>query len=128
MKKVLLIEPDRLLASIYAGALKEAGYKVSYATSAQSAIQVADKVKPDLIILEIQLIEHSGIEFMYELRSYVDWQDIPIIINSIVPPAEFNGNHDLLTGELGVVGYLYKPQSSLKQLLAMADETNLVTP
>lgn len=125
MNKLLLVEPDRLLASIYFDALTEAGYEVIYAPSAQTAVLVADQVRPDSIVLEIQLIEHSGIEFLYELRSYADWQNIPVIINSVVPPSEFNNSYELLKNELGVVDYLYKPNSSLKELLNSVSKFNL---
>ena len=126
MNKVLLVEPDRVLAGVYLDALEGAGYDIMYAPNAQAAVLVADSAKPDLIILEIQLVEHSGIEFLYELRSYSDWQTIPVIVNSIVPPAEFNGSHELLKSELGVAAYLYKPESSLKELLSLTKELNLI--
>lgn len=125
MKTILLVEPDKFLQGLYKTSLEQEGYKVKSATNAQKAIELADKSKPDLIILEIQLVEHSGIEFLYELRSYVDWQDIPVIINTIVPPVEFKNNHVLLVQELGVKGYLYKPQSSLKNLAASVKEISL---
>jgi DNA-binding response OmpR family regulator len=123
--KVLLVEPDRMLADIYLEALADSGFDVMYAPNAQGGIIVADAVKPDLIILELQLVEHSGIEFLYELRSYGDWQHIPVIINSIVPPAEFNGSHNLLKKELGVTNYLYKPDSSLKELVSLVKQVDL---
>jgi DNA-binding response OmpR family regulator len=82
----------------------------------------ADVIQPDLVILELQLVEHSGIEFLYEFRSYTDWQQVPVIIQSQVPPAEFADSWQLLHDELGVRGYLYKPRTSLTQLLASINE------
>ncbi len=125
MTKLLLIEPDRMLASIYFDALSAAGCEVIYAAGAQLAILVADQIQPDLIVLELQLIEHSGIEFLYELRSYADWQKVPVIINSVVPPREFNNSYKLLKKELGVVDYLYKPSSTLKTLVAAVNKVSL---
>ncbi len=119
---VLLIEPDYLLAETYFQALTDAGHTVVAAAGAQTAIVVADQVKPEFVILELQLIEHSGIEFLYEFRSYLDWQAIPVLIHTQVPPAEFSGNAELLRSELGVARYLYKPHTTLRQLLASVDE------
>jgi len=116
MSKVLLIEPDRVLQHLYADYLEQTGHQVISVYSAQDALIVADRETPDAIILELQLIEHSGIEFLYEFRSYVDWQSIPVIINTIVPPTEFRDSYKLLMNELGVKTYLYKPHSNLKQL------------
>lgn len=117
MAQILLIEPDHVLAETYQLALEAAGHTVSVCATAQTAVQSADQVKPDLVILEIQLVEHSGIEFLYEFRSYPDWQNIPVLIQSQVPPSEFSDNLELLKNELYVVNYLYKPQTNLKKLL-----------
>lgn len=118
MTQILLVEPDRVLAKTYAETLIAAGYHVVAAATAQSAIQAADALQPDLVILELQLVEHSGIEFLYEFRSYVDWQKVPVLINSHVPPAEFNDAAEQMRTELGVSDYLYKPHTNLRQLLA----------
>lgn len=115
--QILFIEPDRVLAETYFQALTSAGHDVIVTPSAQTAIMVTDQINPDLIILEIQLIEHSGIEFLYELRSYLDWQNIPVIIQTIVPPGEFTGNWQVMKQHLGISEYLYKPNTSLSRLI-----------
>lgn len=122
MAEIILIEPDRLLAESYVQALQAAGHEVSAAPGAQAAIMAADAIKPDLVILELQLVEHSGIEFLYEFRSYPEWQGVPVLIHTHVPPAEFNDSRELLRGELGVRDYLYKPHTSLKRLTASVAE------
>ena len=118
MANILLIEPDRLLADTYAQALTNAGHHVVAASTAQAGIQAADALEPALVILELQLVEHSGIEFLYEFRSYQDWQSVPVLVHTGVPPAEFNHNLALLKEELGVHTYLYKLHTSLRELLA----------
>jgi DNA-binding response OmpR family regulator len=122
MSQILLIEPDRVLAETYRQALLGAGHTVVCCASAQAGIISADQHQPDLIILELQLIEHSGIEFLYELRSYPDWQGIPLLVHTHVPPAEFNANHHVMHEQLGMVAYLYKPQTSLRELLAVVHQ------
>jgi DNA-binding response OmpR family regulator len=117
MAKVLILEPDRKLARIYAGVLRSRQHRVALAHTAQDAILEADADKPDLVLLELQLTAHSGIEFLYEFRSYTDWANVPVIILSNVPPAEFSGSYKLLQGRLGVVAYHYKPQASLQTIL-----------
>ena len=120
--KILLIEPDYILGGIYERALEEAGNSVSLVRGAQAAITAADHTRPDLVLLELQLVEHSGIEFLYEFRSYPEWQDVPVIIQTQVPPSEFVGSWSLLKDELGVEAYLYKPQTKLKSLVKYVKE------
>ena len=119
---ILLIEPDRILAKTYQKALQQAGHIVHLSTTAQSAIYNADKHAPDLIVLELQLVSHSGVEFLYEFRSYPEWQSTPVIVVSNVPPGEFSDSWDVLKDQLGVVAYRYKPRTSLKTLIRVVDE------
>lgn len=122
MPHILLIEPDKLLSGTYTRALEFAGHSVQSCALAQSAISLADGQCPDAVILEMQLVGHSGAEFLYEFRSYADWQNIPLILLTQVPPTEFAGSRQLLYGELGVSTYLYKPQTSLQTLLRTVQE------
>ncbi len=117
MANILLIEPDRQLASTYAHALTQAAHTVQVSATAQDAIQSADETQPDLVLLELQLVAHGGVEFLYEFRSYADWQNIPVVILSYVPPGEFHKSASTLTKQLGVSAYCYKPRTSLKKLL-----------
>jgi len=121
MARILLIEPDQVLAEAYRQALRRAGHRVILCASAQAAIQMADEHCPDLIIVELQLVEHSGIEFLYEFRSYPDWQSITIIVHSQVPPSEFAANWPLIKTEFNIASYLYKPLTSLKELTEQVD-------
>lgn len=126
MSQILLIEPDRVLAETYKKGFESDGHAVEIAHSAQSAITLADKIKPDVVILELQLINHSGVEFLYEFRSYDDWRKVPVVILSNIPLAEFDGSHDLLVKELGVDTYFYKPTTSIKRLLSAIDQLNVL--
>ncbi len=127
MSQILLLEPDRLLAKTFFGALTGAGHRVDICASAQSGIFCADERCPDVAIIELQLVGHSGIEFLYEFRSYPDWQDVPVIIHTNVPAAEFSCSWQLLQKELGVRNYLYKPVTSLKQLLGAVQDVVTVS-
>jgi DNA-binding response OmpR family regulator len=119
---ILIIEPDKVLSNIYINAFKNLGLDIYIAKSAQAALTLADGYPPSLVILEIQLVEHSGIEFLYEFRSYSEWKEIPIIIYSCIPVQEFNNNWQILKQEIGIEDYLYKPKTNLKQLIKLIKE------
>jgi DNA-binding response OmpR family regulator len=120
MSRLLLIEPDRLLAKHYAGVLRAAGHEVICCLTGQSAIQAADEHTPDVVILELQLKGHNGVEFLYEFRSYPEWQSIPVIVQTLVPPQVLE--NIAAVPLLGIAAYLYKPTSNLEKLTdAVAD-------
>ena len=114
---VLLIEPDRLQARTLRRALERDGHAVAHAVSAQSAVHCADERTPDVVVLELQLPQHNGVEFLYEFRTYPEWLHIPVILHTFVPARELMHAATLQT-ELGVVRTLYKPTTSLAQLCA----------
>jgi DNA-binding response OmpR family regulator len=117
MARILLVEPDAVLADTYAQAFEHVGHEIRLATTAQAAIDKADDACPDIVVLELQLVTHSGIEFLYEFRSYPEWQNVPVIILSHVPPAEFAASYNMLRHQLGVEVYHYKPHTNLRKLL-----------
>ena len=119
MSNILLIEPNTLLAKTYAQALRQAGHQVAHSTGAQAAIVAADKQTPDVVILELQLPVHNGIEFLQEFRSYSEWQGIPVIVNTVIPPTRLDSGRTALRQDLGVDTVVYKPRTSLSDLLGL---------
>lgn len=122
MANILMLEPDAILAGTFRQAFEHAGHTVRRSVSAQDAVFLVDEQLPDVILVEIQLTAHSGIEFLYELRSYAEWQHIPVLIHSCIPPSEFQDSMELLRGRLKVREYLYKPHTTLQSLLRSVRE------
>lgn len=123
--RVLLVEPDVILARQYQKAFAGSGIDVALCSNAQSAIVSIDEKTPDVIVLELQLAGHSGIEFLHEFRSYEDWSNIPVIMHSSVPEYAV-GADSKIWKQLGVERYFYKPKTTIKQLVgavkSLADE------
>ena len=121
MKRLLLIEPDKTLSKATTEYLGAKGMDVMVAESAQEAVNLCDQNEPDLVILELQLKNHNGIDFIHEFRSYPEWHKIPIVIYSMIPKKEFPFD-DRLWMELGVVKYLYKPKIKMSELFNELNE------
>ncbi len=121
-KNILIIEPDKILADTYKKVLDNSYFNIQVVATAQEGILAADAHCPDLVICELQLVNHGGIEFIYEFRSYKDWQSIPLIIFSSVPPTEFADSQNLMIDQLAVSRYLYKPNTTNLQLIKTVDE------
>lgn len=104
-----------MLAKSYTTALKDAGFSVAHSVSAQGAITACDKQQPDVVVVELQIPRHSGLEFLYELKSYPDWQNIPVVVLSGIARAEIGNDHALK--HLNVCNFLYKPKAKLSQIV-----------
>lgn len=112
---ILLVEPDNILATTYKQYLEDLGYRLRCVASAVKALEAVDETKPDVILLEIQLARHNGIEFLYEIRSYSDLRSIPIIVVSQVHPSRITDNFKQIE-LLGIKHYLYKPTARLTDI------------
>jgi CheY-like chemotaxis protein len=116
MASVLLIETDRLLAKNLSHFLDGLGHQIAWYVDPQEAIEQADQTAPDVIVLDIILTnQRSGIEFLYELRSYPDWRDLPVVIFSCVAAEQLKGCLESMQ-QLNISAYHYKPTTTLQKL------------
>ncbi len=65
--KILFIDDDLLLGQIIATALAEEGYEVCYQNSLTAMVAVAEEVKPDVVVLDVEIGEADGIEAIPDL-------------------------------------------------------------
>ena len=114
--KILLLEPDEILGQTAKASLLAAGHAVTVRRSAQTALDALDADLPDIIILELQLGIHNGVEFLYELRSYPEWQHIPVIVHTLNARI-LDERFVVALKQLGVTALLYKPRTSSKSLV-----------
>jgi DNA-binding response OmpR family regulator len=127
MAQILLLEADRLLADNVKQFLIKAGHKVQWCAEPQAAVHVADTQTPDLVILDLLLASRSGAEFLYEFRSYPDWQSTPVIIFSSLSSEEIQEATPALA-QLNITAYYHKPHTSLVELAqAVGDALQPVT-
>lgn len=80
MTKVVLVEDDAWLAALEVEVLTRAGYEVSYAPHAYSAIELIDEHVPDVLIIDMLLAGTTGLALLHELQSYADTKAIPVIL------------------------------------------------
>ncbi len=120
MPQILLLETDQILAKNLIKYLKKLGYEVSWHVDAQSAMDSADQKCPDAIILDFMLASRSGIEFLYEFRSYPEWQNLPVIIFSNIAAEEVTECLEAFE-QLNVTAFRYKMNTSLAELAHSLD-------
>jgi len=68
-EKILLVDDEPDIIEFLGYNLTKEGYDVTTTTSGKEAIEIANKVKPDLIILDVMMPEMDGIETCHEIRN-----------------------------------------------------------
>lgn len=80
MKKVLVIDDEENIRLLYKEELKDMGYQVTVAATAEEAMEKIERDKPDIITLDIKMPGMDGIEFMRKLKE--EKNEIPVILCS----------------------------------------------
>ncbi len=112
--RILVIEDDASIRLGLEDTLKAKGYEVAVATRGQAGLELAERSKPDLIILDIMLPDLDGFEVCRRLKNpRGGMPEVPIIMLS-ARGAELDRVRGL---ELGADDYVTKP-FSLMELLA----------
>jgi DNA-binding response OmpR family regulator len=108
MSKVLIVEDDPAILQILADNLKFERYEVLTATDGETAYQIQQSQRPDLLILDLMLPRMSGLELCRKLRS----QGVQVPILMLTARSE---ESDRVIGlDLGADDYVTKPFSVLE--------------
>lgn len=111
--KILIVEDDRDIVEMVEYNLKQEGYETSHAYDGEKGIKLADKEKPDLIILDLMLPAIDGFEVCKALKRQQSTASVPIIILS----AKSRETDKVVGLELGADDYVTKPFSP-RELIA----------
>ncbi len=78
-KKILIVEDNELNMKLFSDLLDAHGYEIQQAREGLKAIGMAKSFRPDLILMDIQLPEVSGLEVTKWIKDDEELADIPII-------------------------------------------------
>jgi len=79
-KKILLVEDDAGLASIYQARLEAEGFQVVHCENGEAALSEAIKHNPDLILLDVMMPKISGFDVLDILHNTPETQHIKVIM------------------------------------------------
>jgi DNA-binding response OmpR family regulator len=110
---VLVVDDERKIRDLVRSYLEHDGYSVLVADSGERALEVADRTRPDLIVLDLMLPDLAGEEVARTLRTR---SDVPIIMLTakVAEEERINGLR------VGADDYLIKPFSP-RELVARVE-------
>jgi CheY-like chemotaxis protein len=82
MKKILIIEDELVVRSIYRRKFELSGYQVETAEEGSAALNILPTFKPDAIQVDIMLPGVDGVEVIRQIRSWPDFKSVPILVIS----------------------------------------------
>jgi adenylate cyclase len=110
--RILVVDDTSANIQAVTAILREHGYQISVATNGRQALSVLERVRPDLILLDVLMPEMDGFEACRRIKHNPAYQDIPIIFLTSKTDAT-----DIVRGfELGAVDYVPKPFNAYELL------------
>jgi len=104
-QKILIIEDNEQNLYLLTFIVEKHGYDVSAARDGKEGIEIAQRIKPDMILLDIQLPVMDGYAVARELRKNQDPANTPIV--AVTSFAMIGDREKAL--EAGCTGYIEKP-------------------
>lgn len=111
-KTVLIVEDNELNMKLFRDLLEAHGYQTSGTSSGVEALDIVRRTRPDLILMDIQLPQVSGLEVTRWIKDDPDLRAIPVVA---VTAFAMKGDEERIR-EGGCEAYLSKPISVAKFL------------
>lgn len=108
-KSILIVDPDSETSSMLSSVLSLEGYHVISASSSQEALTHLQHF-PDLIILNPQLPDMNGLDFLRTIKQKPELTDVPVFILS-TKETEID---EIISLEVGADDYITKPVQTLR--------------
>ena len=82
MKKIVVVDDQPVLTSIYRAKFSAEGFHVDVAADGEQALEVIKRTRPDLVLLDLMLPKISGLEVLKPLRANSDFKTTPVVVFS----------------------------------------------
>src|SRR3989344_9441340 len=113
MLKILLVEDDQFISSLLVNRLVKEGFVVTLAKDGNEAQQalIQEKMRPDLILLDIILPGKTGFELLEEIRGVEELKNTKVLITS-----NLGQELDIKRGQELGADYIVKSRTSLDDI------------
>lgn len=117
-KKILLVEDDEVLASVYRARLEMEDFEVMEVNDGEQALTAALRYRPDLMILDAMMPKISGFDVLDILRNTPETMNLQIIMLTALSQESDRERAE----KLGVDEYLVKSQVMISDVIEKVRE------
>lgn len=111
--KIAIIEDDAVISQMYRMKFEAEGYEVQMAANGRLGVELVEKMRPDIILLDLRMPEMDGANALKNIRKHNWGKDIPVLILTNVgeeeAPAELKS--------LNVLSYIVKADLTPSQVV-----------
>jgi two-component system response regulator (stage 0 sporulation protein F) len=88
MNKIIVVDDDESIQMLYAEELTEEGYDVIICGDGSRLLDLVEQEKPDLIVMDIRLGEHNGLDLLQDVRN--TYYNLPVILCTAYPAFKYD--------------------------------------
>lgn len=115
MPKIAIIEDDQAISQMYRLKFEAEGFEVETAANGKLGLELAEKMRPDMILLDLMMPEMNGDEMLAAMR-HTDWgKNIKVIILTNTDEQEAPG----VVKALNVRRFIVKADMTPRQVAEM---------
>lgn len=87
MKKILIIEDDKIVATVYRNLLNNRGFEAHVAPDGVSGLAALHQLRPDAILLDLMLPQTNGVDLLLKIRAMEEFHRVPVLVftNAYIP-------------------------------------------
>ena len=119
MAKILIVDDEEHIRFLYSEELSEAGYEVITADSGYKLMERIEDEKPDLIVLDIKMVDYNGLDLLQDIRNR--FYNMPVVLCTAYDT--FKEDMKSIAADFYVIKSF--DLSELKSKIAMALEANV---
>jgi CheY-like chemotaxis protein len=124
MKRIVVVDDQPILGTIYRAKFSAEGFQVEVASDGEQALALIERTKPDLVLLDLNLPKIDGLEVLKRLRAQTSFLTLPVLV--------FSANaRPGITEEAFAAGatmVLSKSNTSPKQMVEIVNKTLAEAP
>lgn len=102
---ILIIDDDEAIRRMFGSKLASAGFEVLYASDGNTGREMARRIQPDLILLDIRMPDADGYTIVQRLKQEKVTKDIPVVF---LTNENMSLEAEKAIKELWVIAYIHK--------------------
>lgn len=118
MAKLLIIEDDPFMRSLYDNTFSLAGFEVVLANDGEQGVNMAKIALPNLILLDMMMPKMSGLDVLIHIKKEETTKHIPIAILSNLAEEEDKKR----AFEKGAIAYIVKSEHEPADIVALVQQ------
>jgi DNA-binding response OmpR family regulator/HPt (histidine-containing phosphotransfer) domain-containing protein len=123
-RKILIVEDDAIIASIYHNKLENAGFEVEVAPDGQTGFYRIHEARPHAVLLDLMLPHMNGLDILKKIRAQKRFEKMPVFVFTNEYLSEFAAE----AAQVGATQVFNKASTTPQQIIEAFNKALFIQP